>query len=261
MRLEIENAAFSYNGTKFIFENINFAVEASQVFCLLGPNGTGKSTLLQCLNGMLPLDKGIVRLDNQDLRSWKRHEIAQRIAYVPQSHVPTFPFSVIQIVLMGRTPHLGFLSAPRSKDYKIAEQALDQLGILSLRDVCYTEISGGERQLVLLAAALAQEASLLILDEPTSHLDFGNQIRLLRIIEQLSSQGKAIIMCTHFPDHALLTADTVAIMKKGTITKLGIPHDVITEQAIYDTYGIKTVIGSIAGNEDMLTCVPKKNQR
>jgi len=260
MRLEIENAAFSYDGVNPIFSDINFVVESYQVFCLLGPNGTGKSTLIQCLNRMLPLAKGVIRIDGKDIDLLSRQKIAQKIAYVPQSHVPAFPFSVLQVVLMGRTPHLGFLSAPSKQDILLAEQAMDSLEILYLRDKCYTEISGGERQLVLLAAALAQEAEFLILDEPTSHLDFGNQIRLLNIVYRLAKKGMAIIMSTHFPDHALMTASRVAIMQNGQISNIGLPEKVITEKTIYDTYGMEVAIGSVKGNEGMITCVPREQK-
>lgn len=257
MRLEIENATFSYDGITTIFSGIYFAVDSYQVFCLLGPNGTGKSTLIQCLNRLLPLNQGVIRIDGKSIDLLSRQDIARKIAYVPQSHVPAFPFSVLQVVLMGRTPHLGFLSAPGPNDILIAEQALDSLSIFYLRDKCYTEISGGERQLVLLAAALAQDAKILILDEPTSHLDFGNQIRLLHRIDGLARQGRTVIMSTHFPDHALLTASTVAIMKNGQITHVGVPEKVITEKNIYDTYGIEVAIGSVEGNEGLITCVPR----
>ncbi|MBU2702440.1 iron complex transport system ATP-binding protein [Sporomusaceae bacterium BoRhaA] len=257
MHLEIENATFSYDGITAIFSGIHFAVDSYQVFCLLGPNGTGKSTLIQCLNRLLPLSQGIIRIDGKNIDLLSRQEIARKIAYVPQTHVPAFPFSVLQVVLMGRTPHLDFLSAPGKNDILIAEQAMDSLGIFYLRDKCYTEISGGERQLVLLAAALAQDAKILILDEPTSHLDFGNQIRLLHMIDGLARQGRTVIMSTHFPDHALLTASNVAIMKNGRISYAGPPETVITEKTIYDTYGIEVAIGSVEGNEGLITCVPR----
>jgi iron complex transport system ATP-binding protein len=261
MRLEIENAAFSYDAITPIFSGIHFAVDSYQVFCLLGPNGTGKSTLLQCLNRLQPLSQGIIRIDGRNINLMSRQEIAREIAYVPQSHVPAFPFSVLQVVLMGRTPHLGFLSVPGKNDILIAEQVMDSLGICYLRDKCYTEISGGERQLVLLAAALAQDAKILILDEPTSHLDFGNQIRLLHRIDCIARQGRTVIMSTHFPDHALLTASTVAVMKNGQITYAGVPKKVITEKTIYDTYGIEVAIGSVEGNEGPITCVPRRQKQ
>lgn len=257
MRLDVIDAAFSYDGDNNVFENISFSVEDGNIMCLLGPNGAGKSTLIKCLNHLLPLNKGVIQIDGKDIRSFSRQELAKKIAYIPQSHVPTFPFPVLNVVLMGRTPHLGFLSVPGKKDVEIAEQVLHSLGIHHLRDKRYTEISGGERQLVLLAAVIAQNTEILILDEPTSHLDFGNQIRLLEIINRLSRQGMMVIMSTHFPDHALLTASTVAIIKAGGIVKQGIPESVITEESIYETYGVEVVIGPVNGEQNLITCVPR----
>lgn len=256
MRLEVKNAAFSYGGDHCVFSDVSFSVEERNVMCLLGPNGAGKSTLIKCLNNLLPLSAGVVKIDGKDIRSFSRQELARKIAYVPQSHVPTFPFVVIDVVLMGRAPHLRFLSVPGKKDMEIAEQVMASLGISHLRDKRYTEISGGERQLVLLAAVIVQDAAILILDEPTSHLDFGNQIRLLKIIKQLSQQGMLVIMSTHFPDHAFLTASSVAVIAEGKIIKQGTPEEVITEKNIYQTYGVEVVIGKVNGADDLITCVP-----
>ncbi|QDR79461.1 ABC transporter ATP-binding protein [Sporomusa termitida] len=256
MRLDVHEATFSYDGSRHIFADISFSVQERNIMCLLGPNGAGKSTLMKCLNNLMPLSKGCIQIDGQDIRSLSRQELTRKIAYVPQSHIPTFPFVALDVVLMGRAPHLNFLAVPGKKDIEIAKQAMNSLGIYHLRDKRYTEISGGERQLVLLAAVIAQQTSILLLDEPTSHLDFGNQIRLLKIINSLAEQGMLVIMSTHFPDHAFLTANTVAIIAGGKIAKQGSPAEVITEENIYQTYGIKVIVGQVNCDKSLITCVP-----
>lgn len=261
MGLEIKNAAFAYDKERPTFENISFSVSRGEVMCLLGPNGAGKSTLIRCLNRLLALSSGTVFLDGQNVSQLSRQQIARKIAYVPQSHIPAFPYTVFNVVLMGRTAHHGFLSSPGKRDKVIAQQALESLGIAYLENKPYTQISGGERQLVLLAAVLAQEPEYLLLDEPTSHLDFGNQTRLLEVIKRLSKQGIAVIMSSHFPDHAFLTAGTVAILREGSLVAVGSPDEVITEKNIWETYGIEVLIGPVAGSNDIITCVPVMNSK
>lgn len=256
MAIDVNNATFSYDEERPIFRNISFSVSQGEVLCLLGPNGAGKSTLIRCLNRLLPLSSGTVYLDGQDISRLSRRQIAKKIAYVPQSHIPAFPYTVFNVVLMGRTAHHGFLSSPGKKDRDIAEQAMESLGITYLEHKPYTQISGGERQLVLLAAVLAQEPEYLLLDEPTSHLDFGHQTRLLEVINRLSKQGMTVIMSSHFPDHAFLTDGKVAILKAGSLVDIGSAAKVVTETNIRDTYGIEVLIGSVAGRHDVITCVP-----
>lgn len=245
MKLELKAGSFSYDAGRQIFSDISFTAETGRILCLLGPNGAGKSTLLQCLNHMEPLSSGQVLIDEKDIRQYARNELARKIAYVPQTHIPAFPFASLDVVLMGRTACHGFFSAPGEQDLVIARQAMAQLGIAAVEQIPYTELSGGERQLVLLAAALAQEASFLILDEPAAHLDFGNQHRLLELLRQLAKNGKGIIMCTHFPDHVLAIADQAVILKDGSLIARGRADEIINEENIYQAYGIHAVIGSL----------------
>ena len=156
----------------------------------------------------------------------------KHIGYIPQSHVPSFPFKVLDVVLMGRAPYLNLTDSPKKEDVEIAINALKTLDIEYLKDKEYTNLSGGERQLVFLARILCQQPDILILDEPTSHLDFGNQIKLLEIIDNLSKAGLSIIMSSHFPDHAFLSSTKVAIMKDKTFIDFGSPDDVVNEKKI-----------------------------
>jgi iron complex transport system ATP-binding protein len=251
---EINHAEFSYNGKEKIFKDINLSLENGDVLCILGPNGTGKSTLIKCMNGLLKLNSGDILLDNQSINSMNKNDLAKIIGYIPQTHNSTFAFSVFDVVLMGRAPHLSLTSVPGKKDYKIAEDALKSLGILHLKDKTYTEISGGERQMVLIARVLAQKPRILLLDEPTSHLDFGNQIRTLEVINKLSERGLSVIMTSHFPDHAFLSSNKVAIMNRGTIVDIGTPESVITEDNMRNAYGIDVKILEV--NAYRKACIP-----
>lgn len=252
--LDIKNAEFSYDGKKNIFRNVNISLEKGDFLCILGPNGTGKSTLIKCMNSLLKLKSGKILLKNKDIYSINKTELAKMMGYIPQSHNPTFAYSVLDVVLMGRAPHFSLISVPGKNDYEIAEKALENLGIFFLKDKAYTEISGGERQLVLMARAIAQQTEILLLDEPTSHLDFGNQIRILKVVNELSKTGLSVIMTSHFPDHALLFSNKVAIMNQATIMKIGKPETVVTEENMKLVYGIDTKILDI--DEHRKVCIP-----
>jgi iron complex transport system ATP-binding protein len=256
--MDIKDAEFSYNGKKSIFKNVNFSIEKGDVFCILGPNGTGKSTLIKCMNSLLKLKSGRISLKNKNIYSMKETDIAKIIAYIPQSNNSVFAFSVFDIVLMGRTPHLSLTSVPGKNDYKIAEEALKNLGILHLKNKTYTEISGGERQLVLMARAIAQQPEILLLDEPTSHLDFGNQIRTLKVIKELAKTGLSVVMTSHFPDHAFLSCNKVAIMNQGTIMEIGKPEFVVTENNMKQAYGVDVRIIDV--DEHRRACIPMQIQ-
>ena len=228
--MEMVNGTFSYNQKDNIFEDINFKVQKGDVFCILGVNGTGKTTLIKCLNGLMKLNSVKVLLNGRDIYSLKHFQIAKNIGYIPQIHNSTFPFTILDVVLMGRAPHIDTFSSPSKIDVKIAENSLKSLNIYHMKDKPYTEISGGEQQLVFIARVLTQEPHVLLLDEPTSHLDFGNQIRTLNIIEKLANNGLSVIMSSHFPDHAFISANKVAIMKGTQFIDIGAPEKVITEK-------------------------------
>ncbi len=252
--LDIRNAEFSYDGKRTIFRKVNLSLERGDVLCILGPNGTGKSTLIKCMNSLLKLKSGTILLKDKNIYLINKTELAKIIGYIPQSNGSIFAYSVLDVVLMGRAPHLSLTSVPGKNDYKIAEKALESLGILFLKDKTYTEISGGERQLVLMARAIAQQPEILLLDEPTSHLDFGNQIRTLKVINELSKRGLSVIMTSHFPDHAFLSSNKVAIMNQGTIMEMGEPESVVTEENMKKAYGIDVKILDI--DEHRKACIP-----
>lgn len=244
MELIIRNASCGY-GTKNIIKNISFSIKSGEILCILGPNGVGKTTLFKTILGFLKLQSGEILLDNENISSWPKKRLAKTISYVPQAHTPPFPFSVLDVVLMGRCAHLDMFASPSKKDREIADEAINTLQISHLKNSIYTEISGGERQLVLIARAVAQQAKIMVMDEPTSNLDFGNQIRVLQQINNLKSKGFGIIMTSHFPDHAFLCSTKTALIQKNNKFIIGDVDEVITEDNLKSAYGINVKIISL----------------
>jgi len=253
MILEVEHAAFQYDEGNFILEDVNFSYETPQTLCILGSNGTGKSTLLKCILGENILTKGSVRIDGKETGLYSYREMARRAAYLAQTHIPSFPFPVIDVVMMGRTSRIGYFASPGKKDRQIAAEKLDYLNIRHLADKPYTELSGGERQMVMIASALAQEPELIIFDEPTSHLDFGNQFRFLQLVKQLKNLGIGVLMTTHFPDHALYLDCSTVILHEGKILGSGSAKKVITEENLSKIYSVSIQVEKIQGRE---ICIP-----
>jgi iron complex transport system ATP-binding protein len=219
-----------------IGHDVTIALNAGEALALLGPNGGGKTTLLKTLLGLLPPQAGSVMLDQRPLASIPLAERARLIAYVPQSHAGTFAFTAFEIVLMGRTAHMGLFGAPSAKDRSTAHAMLERLGIAHLASRPYTMISGGERQLVLVARALAQEPRFIILDEPTASLDFGNQGKVMRQIKILTGEGLGVLFTSHDPNQALRYADRVALLGEGRVLAAGRTGDVLTQSALAALY-------------------------
>lgn len=236
--LETRGLAIGYRHRP-VGEGIDLTLEADEVLCLLGPNGGGKTTLFRTLLGILPPLAGTARVLGRSLGDWPRAALATRLAYVPQSHAGLFAFTVEEVVLMGRTARLPRFATPSAHDRAVARDCLARLGIDHLAARIYTEISGGERQLALIARALAQEATVLILDEPTASLDFGNQLRVLKEIDALKARGFSILMSTHQPEHALRVADRIALLKAGRMVGQG-PRALLTADALAALYGADT---------------------
>ena len=236
--IRLENGLFKY-GEQTIFSDISLTVAKGEIICVLGANGCGKTTLLRCLNGTLRLKKGSVFLQEKDIHTISVIEIARKMGFVFQEHSAPFPFTVIEVVRMGRTPYLGLFSSPSANDTIIAEEALRTVGMSHLRNKPYTQISGGERQLVLIARTLTQHPEVILLDEPTSHLDFRNQTIVLQMVSRLAETGIAVIMTSHLPDHALLFSSRVVLMKDGGFLAVGKPEDVMTEESLKQIYGIE----------------------
>lgn len=235
--LRADNISCGY-GKKRVLSDISFELKSGRVCCLLGPNGVGKTTLFKTILGFLPRMSGHFYLGDRDISDCSRKEIAKMIAYVPQAHVPAFPFTVEDVVTMGRTAWFKNGRTPGKEDIDIAVNILDSLSIGHLRDRIYTQLSGGERQMVMVARALAQQPEFLVMDEPASNLDFGNQMRLLKQVMDLKKRGIGIIMASHHPDHAFLCdSDVILISADGKVTS-GYCNDMLTEESLSKAYSI-----------------------
>lgn len=256
--LNVQALACGY-GRRTVLENLSFTLEVGELLCLLGPNGVGKTTLFKTLLGLLPPRGGEIRLDGRPIRDWSRRRFARWVGYVPQAHTPPFPFQVEDVVAMGRTAHGSLFSGPSQDDRKVAAEALETLGITTLAKASYTEISGGERQLVLIARALAQQPCILVMDEPTSNLDYGNQLKVMAHVRRIADTGRmGVILTTHHPDHALLHASRVLALDREKHWRIGRTTEVVSEDYLRRTYCVETEIHDIHRRDGRLArlCVP-----
>jgi len=256
--LEARDLAVGYDGRP-VLRSVTFAAHPGDRIGVLGPNGGGKSTLFRTLLGLLPAQGGEVRLDGDPLAALSRSAIARRVSYVPQAHAGYFPFTMRDVVLMGRTAHLSPFAGPSTRDVAIADACLAKLGLATLADQVYTRVSGGERQLALIARALAQDAPLVVMDEPTASLDFGNQARVLDEVRALAASGIGVIMATHDPDQAFLCADRVALLHDGRLVADAPPHEAITPATLRTVYGIDADVidVTLATGESRRVCIPR----
>jgi iron complex transport system ATP-binding protein len=213
---------------RVVGSGLDVALANGEVLALLGPNGSGKTTLLKTLLGLIAPQAGEVRVGERPLAAYSLRERARLIAYVPQAHVATFAFTVEAVVLMGRSSHGNLFNRPTAADRAVAMKTLERFGIAALAARPYTMISGGERQLVLLARALAQEPQFVVLDEPTASLDFGNQGKVMREIRALAQAGHGVLFTTHDPNHALRAADRAFLLRDGARIADGAVGDVLT---------------------------------
>ncbi|MDR3278066.1 MAG: ABC transporter ATP-binding protein [Oscillospiraceae bacterium] len=253
MEITVKNLSFSY-GAHRVLDGVSFTAQSGELLAVLGPNGVGKSTLFYCLLGLSRPGAGELLLDGNPIGALPPSALARQIAYVPQSHAPTFNYSVFDMVLMGTTARVGGLSAPGGEELRLADEALERVGITHLRGRGYLRVSGGERQLTLIARALAQQAKILIMDEPTASLDYGNQLRVLSCVKALTREGYTVVQSTHNPDHAFLFADRALALKDGRVAALGTPRDAMTESLIESLYGVRV---RLRENEDgQLRCDP-----
>lgn len=257
MELTVTNAACGYGSTP-ILENVSLTLRQGEIVAILGPNGIGKTTVFKSVLGFLPLLQGTIRLNDVPREELTQKEFSRHVGYVPQSHEPPFPYSVPDVVVMGRASRLKSLETPGLREYMIADRVLESLEISYLRDKTYTQISGGERQMVLIARALAASPSLLVMDEPTANLDFGNQIHVLECIRKLSRQGLGVLMTTHSPDHTFLCCDRVILITKDKRILEGTVDEIVTEENLREAYGVdvKIVETVSESGEHVRSCIP-----
>ena len=236
---------FGYPG-HIVGRGLDLSLEKGEVLCVLGPNGSGKSTLFRTLLGLLPALGGEVSLDGRAMAQMKRGEIARAVAYVPQASASYFDFSLEEMVLMGRTAHLGAFAAPGERDRAASRASLERMGIASLAARPVSAVSGGERQLALIARALASEAPALVMDEPTANLDFGNQAKVLAQVAQLRDAGVSILLCTHDPDHAFQVADRVLLLRGGSAITLARTQEALTAENLTRLYDVPVQVADVA---------------
>jgi len=250
--IEVENLRLRLNGQP-VLERVSLTARPGSVTVLLGPNGSGKTSLLLCLCAHYRPIQGEIRLCQQSLPSLSYRSLARLLAVVPQDHNPVFPYQVREVILLGRISRVGFFSQPTGRDYELVEDILALLQIQHLADKPYTRISGGERQLVLIGRCLAQEPQVLLLDEPTNHLDFKNQYAILKLIKELARQRNlTFLMTLHDPNMALLFADHVILLAEGRIVSQGHPLEVITPENMAAIYHLD--VEMVAAGPRRLVC-------
>ena len=246
--LAFDHIGFGYppNG-KTVLCALSLEIEPGTVTAILGPNGAGKTTLLHLALGWLAPQSGQVRLNGQPLRHYSRRELGQWMALVPQSERIPFEYSITEYVLLGRAPYLAPLDMPGVQDCRISEQVIEQVGLGHLNGRAITTLSGGERQLALVARALAQQPRLLLLDEPTSHLDLANKVRLLKLMRELAARGVTLLLTTHEPDVAAAIATHLVLMRDGQVYQTGPLHQVFTAEHLSATYNVPVKVTQVDG--------------
>ncbi|WP_276926874.1 ABC transporter ATP-binding protein [Parvibacter caecicola] len=254
MSIEVTNLSFAY-GNREVLRDLNFSIPDGYLVNVLGPNGVGKSTLFRCILGLNPHYSGSILVNGKDLRALSVRQRAREISYIPQSHASVYDYEVIDVVLMATGSELKLLGTPGPEQLQRAHAALERIGIGHLAHRTYTQISGGEQQLVLIARALAQNARTIIMDEPTSALDYGNTVRVLSCVRQLAREGLSIVQSTHNPDHAFLYSDQTMVLSEGRLRAFGDPKDVITSELISELYHVEVEVNSLYGDK-VRVCVP-----
>lgn len=233
----VNSLQFSY-GKQQVLNGVTFSVEKGEMVFILGRNGAGKSTLFKCILGHIKKAGGAIEIAEVPLESYNPRALAKRVAYIPQAGAPTYNYTVRQMVTMGRTVHLPPFSSPTKEDDRIVSEALERMDILELAEKGFDEISGGERQLALIARALVQQGRILLMDEPTSNLDYGNQLRVLQRIKGLTKSGLTVLVTSHNPQHALHFGDRVLALEGGSVRAFGAPKEVLQPDLVHALYGV-----------------------
>lgn len=254
--IEVKNLSFAYREHEVLRE-VSFSAAEGQLVSVLGPNGVGKSTLFRCILGLLRSYTGEVLLNGREVRQQSRQELSRLAAYIPQSSEPVFNYTVMDTVLMGTTTMLSPLRRPGAAQREAAERAMEELGIIGLRNRGVGRLSGGERQLVLIARAMVQNARLLVMDEPTANLDYGNQYRVLEQIQALAQRGYTVLLSTHNPEHALRFASHILALREGRVCAYGAVNETITAELIEELYRIPAMLTGVETPKGtILSCIP-----
>ena len=246
MIFEVKNGYYGYQKGKNLFEDVNLKIEDGEVLTILGANGVGKTTLLKCMMGILKWNKGETLIDRKNLKDIPYAEIWKQIGYVPQAKNSAFAYTAKEMILLGRSSHLGLFKQPKEDDLAIVEEAMKIVGIKYLEDKYCNEMSGGELQMVLIARALASKPKMLVMDEPESNLDFKNQLIILETIERLSKEYKiSCIINTHYPEHALRVGNKALILCKDHTKFYGDAKEIINSENMKKAFGVEVAIENI----------------
>jgi iron complex transport system ATP-binding protein len=254
--LQVSGLVAGYEGREIVHD-VTFDVGDGEFVCILGANGCGKTTTLKALLGLIRPSAGKVDMNGQATIDLREAERAKLFAYIPQTHTPPFPFTVRDVVALGRTVHLDRFSRASREDERVVNACMERMGVDRFASTPYTQLSGGQQQLVLIARALAQEPRVLVMDEPTASLDFGNQQLVLRQMRHLAHEGMSVLMVTHDPDHALYCADRVIVMEAGCVLVEGRPADVMDTDCLKHIYqaNLEVLDVDVAGRTQRI-CVP-----
>lgn len=258
MILEVNNLTCGYSSGRPVVKDLSMELFDHDVCCILGKNGVGKSTMFKTMLQLLPAIRGRVLVDGEDISRWSPARMAETMAYVAQSHTPPFPYLVEEIVMMGRMNHIGPFGSPKAEDRAVVDRVMEELGIEHLRKKPYTEVSGGERQMTLVARALTQEPKILVMDEPTANLDYGNKVLVLECIQSLAQRGICTIFTTHDPEQALLLNAKTVMLFPDQKAAFGPAAEVVTKKNLREAYQATIQVVEIL-NEDGIpvrVCLP-----
>ncbi len=256
MKFTIENGCFAYDASRTILQNVCVQLDKAEIMTVLGANGVGKTTLMKCMLGLLKWTDGQSCVDGVNIRTIPAAHLWKRIGYVPQAKQAVFAYTVEEMVLLGRSAHLGLAKQPRAEDKQIALDSLNAIGIAHLKDRLISRISGGELQMVLIARALATQPQMLILDEPESNLDFRNQLIVLETISRLRAErGLSFIVNTHYPEHAISISDRTLMLTGGGASISGPTAEVITEENLRRAFSVDVCIRDLDVHNGKYTCV------
>lgn len=260
MLLEIQNVYGGY-GRGDVVKGVSCSADHGDILCLLGPNGCGKTTLFRLILGSLPVTAGNIFIAGQDISKLSARQLAGLIAYIPQYHTPVFAYSVLDVVVMGRAAYFSAFESPRAADREAAFEALEKVNALSLANKKYTDLSGGQRQLVLIARAICQSAKVFVMDEPAANLDYANHQLLMEVIGELAKKGYCVVMSTHSPEHPTAVGSKVLMMKAGKVAAFGEPQKVITPENLKEVYDIEMDVITVPDRYGVprTVCLPVKS--